>query len=92
MMVMRRLTLLSVTMLAAPLGAVGHAQAEELPPVPIITQVAADAGVLTTEDLQALRVEYTVNMQRVKEAQSPPRQVRESQVSVPMAMFPRLVT
>ncbi|MFD2430806.1 hypothetical protein ACFSUK_27580 [Sphingobium scionense] len=39
---MRRLTLLSVTMLAPLLGAVGRAQAEELPPVPIITQVATD--------------------------------------------------
>ncbi|CAM5498610.1 Outer membrane protein beta-barrel domain-containing protein OS=Sphingobium scionense OX=1404341 GN=GGQ90_002519 PE=4 SV=1 [Sphingobium scionense] len=42
MMAMRRLTLLSVTMLAPLLGAVGRAQAEELPPVPIITQVATD--------------------------------------------------
>ncbi|WP_257211676.1 porin family protein [Sphingobium sp. IP1] len=41
---MRRLTLLSVAMLAAPLGVIGRAQAEELSPVPIITQVTADAG------------------------------------------------
>ncbi|AYO76183.1 outer membrane beta-barrel protein [Sphingobium yanoikuyae] len=44
MMVMRGLTLLSVTMLAASLGLTGRAQAEELSPVPIITQVTADAG------------------------------------------------
>ncbi|WP_303759627.1 hypothetical protein [Sphingobium yanoikuyae] len=44
MMAMRRLTLLSVTMLAGPLGLVGHAQAEELLPIPIITQVATDGG------------------------------------------------